>query len=243
VICQPALGIGRVGELGNGKVRVDYFESIADPVAESRWVEVTECRPARLDIQTRVYWQNADTGNWHTGRVVGGEPPVYFVRSPNSKEDFKVPEAQLRVRWDRSVRNPIDVLLAGANESGYYGNTRLPMVRNLIDQRAASGSAFALLSSGVEIFQHQVDAAMTVISDPVQRYLLADEVGLGKTIEAGFVIRQVLLDEPASRVTIVAPDALRRQWQEELRSKFFIDDFPQGCGQSRYCCSEGWFEA
>ena len=67
---------------------------------------------------------------------------------------------------------------------------------------------------------------MTVISDPVQRYLLADEVGLGKTIEAGLVIRQVLLDEPMSQIAIVAPNALRRQWRDELRSKFFVDDFP-----------------
>ena len=67
---------------------------------------------------------------------------------------------------------------------------------------------------------------MTVIGDPVQRYLLADEVGLGKTIEAGFVIRQVLLDEPMSRIVILAPDSLRRQWREELLGKFFIDDFP-----------------
>ena len=89
-------------------------------------------------------------------------------------------------------------------------------MRSLIAQRAACGSAFTLLSSGVEIFRHQVHAAMTVISDPVQRYLLADEVGLGKTIEAGFVIRQVLLDEPMSRIVVIAPDALRRQWQDEL---------------------------
>ncbi len=124
------------------------------------------------------------------------------------------------------VRNPVDVLIAGANESGYFSNARLPMMRSLVTQRAACGSAFTLLSSGVEIFRHQVHAAMTVISDPVQRYLLADEVGLGKTIEAGLVIRQVLLDEPTSKIVVIAPNTLRRQWQDELRSKFFVGDFP-----------------
>ena len=69
-------------------------------------------------------------------------------------------------------------------------------------------------------------AALTVLSDPVQRYLLADEVGLGKTIEAGFVIRQTLLDHPDARIVVLAPDALRPQWAQELREKFFIDDFP-----------------
>ena len=100
------------------------------------------------------------------------------------------------------------------------------MVGNLIAQRAASASIPALLSSAVEIYPHQIRAALTVLSDPVQRYLLADEVGLGKTIEAGYVARQVLLDQPRARIAIVVPDVLRRQWRSELVEKFFIDDFP-----------------
>ena len=226
VNCPGALGIGRVSEIDGSKVKVDYFESVADPIAESRWVAAEVSRSVKLQDQTRVYWQDPDTGAWRAGRVVGGDQVEYFVRFPNSKIDRKVPEVQLRVRWDLPVRNPVDVLAAGANESGYYANARVPILRNLVAQRAASGSAFTILSSSVEIFRHQVHAAMTVIGDPVQRYLLADEVGLGKTIEAGFVIRQVLLDAPMSRIVIIAPDSLRRQWREELLSKFFIDDFP-----------------
>ena len=220
-------GIGRVGAVDGAKVRIDCFESVAAPVVDSRWVAATECRPVKLHVQTRVYWQDSDTGNWRAGRIVGEEVPRYFVRLPNSDEDFLVPEDQLRVRWDRPVSNPVDVLVAGANETAYFRDARLPMLQSLVAQRAASGGASALLSSAVEIFPHQVHAALTVLSDPVQRYLLADEVGLGKTIEAGFVIRQVLLDEPRSRVVVITPDILRRQWQTELREKFFVDDFPQ----------------
>lgn len=219
-------GIGRVGAVDGDRVRVDCFESVAAPVVGSRWVAASECRPARLLVQTRVYWQDPDTGNWRAGRIVGGDASQYFVRLPNSELDFRIPEFQLRVRWDRPVGNPVDVLVAGANESAYFRYARLPMLRSLVVQRAACGGASALLSSAVEIFPHQVHAALTVLSDPVQRYLLADEVGLGKTIEAGLVIRQVLLDQPRSRVAVITPDILRRQWQEELREKFFIDDFP-----------------
>ena len=221
-----APGIGRVSGIDGAKVKIDYFESVAEPIAESRRVAAKVCRPVKLQDQTRVYRKDPDTGAWRSGRIVGGDQVEYFVRFPNATMDSKVPEAQLRVRWDLPVRNPVDVLAAGANESGYYSNARLPMLRSLVAQRAASGSAFTLLSSSVEIFQHQIHAAMTVIGDPVQRYLLADEVGLGKTIEAGFVIRQVLLDEPMSRIVIIAPDSLRRQWREELLGKFFIEDFP-----------------
>ena len=163
---------------------------------------------------------------WAAGRVVGGDPSAYFIRLPNSEFDRKVGEAELRVRWDRPVGDPVDVLIARANESPYFRDARLPMLRSLVSQRAASAGTPGLLSSSVEIYPHQVSAALTVLNDPVRRYLLADEVGLGKTIEAGLIIRQLLLDQPRSRVVIIAPDALRLQWQSELRDKFFTDDFP-----------------
>jgi len=82
-----------------------------------------------------------------------------------------------------------------------------------------------ILSSVVEFHEHQVEIARRILEDPIQRYLLADEVGLGKTIEAGFVIRQYLLDKPDGHILILAPPLLRRQWVAELREKFLIDDF------------------
>ena len=115
-----APGIGRVSEIDGATVTIDYFESVAEPVAESRRVAAEVCRPVKLQNQTRVYRQDPDTGAWRAGRIVGGDQAAYFVRFPNAALDSKVPEAQLRVRWDRPVRNPVDVLVAGANESGYY---------------------------------------------------------------------------------------------------------------------------
>ena len=219
-------GIGRIGEVDGERVRVDFFESIADFVAESRWLSAADCRHVILEPETRVYWRNPDTGDWLAGRVKGHSDDQYFVQFPNTEFDFPLPETELRVRWDRPVRNPVTVLAAGGNESAYFHDARLPLLKNLADQRAASASTFAFLSSAVELYPHQVRAALTVLSDPVQRYLLADEVGLGKTIEAGFVIRQTLLDHPDARIVVLAPDALRPQWAQELREKFFIEDFP-----------------
>jgi ATP-dependent helicase HepA len=127
-----APGIGRVSEIDGAKVRVDYFESVAEPIAESRRVAAEICRPVKLQDQTRVYRRDPDTGAWRAGRIVGGDQLEYFVRFPNATRDSKVPEVQLRVRWDLPVRNPVDVLAAGANESGYYSNARLPMLRDLV---------------------------------------------------------------------------------------------------------------
>jgi ATP-dependent helicase HepA len=219
-------GIARIAGYEGVAVRVDAFESVAVPVARTWRVPADECRQVRLMQQTRVYWEDPDTGRWQAGRIVGGGPDTYFVRIPNRDQDFEVPQAHLRVRWERPIQSPAEVLAAGAQESPYFRDARLPMLRSLVAQRAACASLPALLSASIEIYPHQVQTAMTVISDPVQRYLLADEVGLGKTIEAGLVIRQLLLDRPRAQILVVAPAVLRRQWQDELRTKFFIDDFP-----------------
>lgn len=218
------LGTGRIESVDSGVARVEWFESIAQPVAHRESVKLGDCRRKVLVPQTRAYWRHSD--RWFVGRVVWGDGGRYALRLPNSKQDIPVPGRELYVRWSRPVADPIDVLLAGGAESPYFRDTRIPFLASLVAQRAASGGLPALLSSAVELYPHQIRAARQVLADPVQRYLLADEVGLGKTIEAGFVLRQYLIDNPGGSVLVIAPEELRRQWQQELRDKFFIDDFP-----------------
>lgn len=219
-------GVGTIGEISAHRARVDFFASVAEPVVESNWVALIDCSLTLLDPETRVYWRNPDTGTWSPGRIASRVDENYYVTFPNHNFDFPVPQAELRARWDGDLTDPASVLGAAAHESGYFRNTRLPFLRGLIAQRGASANTASFLSSAVEIYPHQVDAALTVLSDPVQRYLLADEVGLGKTIEAGYVIRQTLLDNPTARIVVITPNNLRRQWLSELLSKFFINDFP-----------------
>ncbi|KAF2418199.1 restriction endonuclease subunit R [Microbacterium sp. B35-30] len=128
----------------------------------------------------------------------------------------------------------MQVLLSGANETPRYRDAREPVRRLLLEERAATASATGIMSAGVRIHAHQVSAALRIIRDPVQRYLLADEVGMGKTIQAGLVMRQLLIDQPGRRIGVIVPDALIAQWRSELRDKFHLDDFPIGPGGSPY---------
>ena len=83
----------------------------------------------------------------------------------------------------------------------------------------------ALLSSAIELEAHQVEVVRRILQDPIQRYLLADEVGLGKTIEAGILIRQCFLDGgPQTQVIVLTPVALVPQWRAELVTKFLLGD-------------------
>jgi ATP-dependent helicase HepA len=91
-------------------------------------------------------------------------------------------------------------------------------------------SATGVMSAGVGIHD-QINAALRIIDDPIQRYLLADEVGMGKTIQAGFVMRQLLIDNPKGRIGFIVPEALREQWHAELLGKFYLDDFATADGR------------
>lgn len=81
----------------------------------------------------------------------------------------------------------------------------------------------SLFNASVDLNPHQLDAALFAFRSPLSRgAILADEVGLGKTIEAGIIISQ-LWAERKRRILIVAPSTLRKQWAQELRDKFYID--------------------
>jgi SNF2 family DNA or RNA helicase len=86
----------------------------------------------------------------------------------------------------------------------------------------------APLQSSVVPLAHQLYALNRAMSQHRIRYLLADEVGLGKTIEAGLILRELTLRGMAKRVLVVAPKGLVSQWQAEMRLHFgeklqFID--------------------
>ena len=78
-------------------------------------------------------------------------------------------------------------------------------------------------TSAVEPWPHQTYIAERVVATFPRRVLVADEVGLGKTISAGLVIRQLVLSGRARRVLILTPKSVQRQWQEELFEKFALN--------------------
>ncbi|WP_059103314.1 DEAD/DEAH box helicase [Shouchella shacheensis] len=76
-------------------------------------------------------------------------------------------------------------------------------------------------------FDHQIEAAQTVIEQMNGKAILADEVGLGKTIEAGLILKEYMIRGLVKKALILVPASLVSQWAVELNSKFHIPAVPQ----------------
>ncbi|MEU7800668.1 protein DpdE [Micromonospora arborensis] len=181
-------------------------------------------RPVQLERHQRVWCRIR--GTWRVAFVdsCDSRGESYLVDFPDGGAEY-VPVGSLYARWAQPVRDPVALLKAGAVEHRFIHDRRAAFVRDVLRQRLAAQGLAGVWSSGVETHAHQVGAARRILADPVRRYLLADEVGLGKTIEAGMVLRQLLLDD-VGEALVLTPDGLSEQWQNELWSKFRVDQFP-----------------
>ncbi len=131
------------------------------------------------------------------------------------KPDGNTPEGELRIKNEDHIR-------------GLFGNTPLPDGRRFILKTEsfilklayAYNKILSLSNSRTRILAHQVESTHRIVNSFKQRFLIADEVGLGKTIEAGLVIKEMIYRQGYKRIIIICPASLLFQWQNEMESKF-----------------------
>ncbi len=94
--------------------------------------------------------------------------------------------------------------------------------RGLLADAFSEGDLCAVASANIDLLPHQLEPAIAVVRGHGCRLLLADDVGLGKTIQAGVVIAELRARSAADRVLILTPAGLREQWAEELLRRFDV---------------------
>jgi superfamily II DNA or RNA helicase len=95
--------------------------------------------------------------------------------------------------------------------------------RALIAADGPPGSLRTARSARIELLPHQLEPALAVLRGLGTRLLLADEVGLGKTIQAGLILSELIARGSIDRVLVLTPPGLREQWRQELWDRFTID--------------------
>ncbi|MFH7024686.1 MAG: protein DpdE [Heteroscytonema crispum UTEX LB 1556] len=219
------LGIGKVTEISDLDAIVEYFCSVGQRIEKT--LPLNSLYQVKLQPQTRCYIRSEVQDTWIIGRVFEWDEDrlKYQIDLPDKKTAIAT-DQDIYVRCNIPIVDPIETLAMKGHETPYFHDKRLAFVKCLIKQRAVSRGMTGLISSNINLYPHQVEVVRRVLEDPTQRYLLADEVGLGKTIEAGVILRQYLLDEPKKRAVVLVPQYLLEQWRIELENKFYLSHFP-----------------
>ncbi len=143
-----------------------------------------------------------------------------------SVEDDALGE-ELQVVWELEPGASVMEKVALPEPTGFDAPARLTAFLDAVRWGAASTADMRSIQSpfrsGISIEDYQLDPVFRAIQMPRVSLLIADDVGLGKTIEAGMTILELILRHRARKVVVVCPASLQVQWQEQMRDKFGLD--------------------
>lgn len=151
---------------------------------------------------------------------------VVTPHGPGIVEDTQAERYRVAGQWHPeaalSPTRPRSEVLAMLRERRFTtpGNFSLRRSVLTLDDERRADALGAMLAARVRVLPHQLGVVQRVLAAPRPRFILADEVGLGKTIEAGMIFSALRLAGLAERVLVVVPDHLRVQWLLELRQRF-----------------------
>ena len=195
---EPELGLGTVMETGEGRVQVLY------PATSEVRVYTEENAPLRR-VTFRVGESIEDQeGNSRTVESIEETNGALVYRGT----DWEMPEAQLNDRL--SVHGPMDRLRGGHVDDAAVFALRQRALEQMYRWRQSPVRGF--VGGRIDLIPHQLYIAREVGNRLAPRVLLADEVGLGKTIEAGLIVHRQLVTGRAARVLILVPESLVHQW-------------------------------
>lgn len=139
----------------------------------------------------------------------GPEPDLFtYINEQKAPEELTL-QGEEEVRWAFSRLGP-------SGDCRYQLKTE----SYLLKLAHAYKKIMSLSNSRTRILAHQVESTHIIVNSLNKRYLIADEVGLGKTIEAGLVIKEFIYRYNYERILIACPASLLNQWQNEMSGKF-----------------------
>jgi len=150
-------------------------------------------------------------------RELGGQHQV-LVDFPDLHQQRWLPYETLR-----GVNSPRDYFLAGRIEPGSAERFRLRNLARAIETWHENTGGLSHLD--IDPLPHQIHLVHHILASGNLNWLIADDVGLGKTIEVGMLLSALDHRKAAKRVLVVCPAGLAKQWQEELRWKFGFEGY------------------
>ncbi|MGQ9426326.1 RNA polymerase-associated protein RapA [Gilvimarinus sp. F26214L] len=208
---EPELGLGIISDNENRRVTISF-----PAAAERRTYALDNAPISRVQYQVGDEVKHVD-GKHFTVTAVDESGNCLMYTGVDS-EGAEVTFAELELDSFVQFSRPQDRLFSGQVDKLSHYRLRYQTLRH---REAQNHSAVrGLLGARVQLLPHQLHIANEVARRHAPRVLLADEVGLGKTIEAGLIIHQQLFTGKAQRVLIAPPESLVHQWLVEMLRRF-----------------------
>lgn len=208
---EAELGLGIIVECSGRHVTVSF------PAAAERRLYAEKEAPL-----TRVIYNEGDQVNTieHQGVtiVAAQEQQNCIMYTAVSADGVRLEFSELELDSFIHFSKPEDRLFAGQIDK--QRDFRLRYQTRLIGHHLQQSRVQGLFGPRIDLLPHQLYIAHSVANRYAPRVLLADEVGLGKTIEAGLIIHQQLVKGTAKRILIAVPEALQHQWLVEMLRRF-----------------------
>ncbi len=204
---EPELGLGEVRAVGPRTVTLWFGAT-----KESRQYVASDEAPIR-----RAAFRPGDTITTQDGRTA----VVDSVSERNGLLHYRFGDrecSEADLSHALSFNSPLERLFAGQFDPSNVFELRLEALRHQHHRRQSAVRGF--VGGRIDLLPHQLGIAAEVTSRLLPRVLLADEVGLGKTIEACLIVHRLLLTGRAQRVLVIVPETLVHQWFLELLRRF-----------------------
>ena len=208
---EPDLGLGVIAETDGRHVQLRFGAS-----GQRRNYAVASAPLSRVRFEVDDDIED-QAGQVLTVLAVEEQLGLLRYRCVNARGDV-VELAESMLNDHLQLNRPQDRLLARRIDPDIWFSLRYQTWLQTADLWRAPG--FGLQGARVDLVPHQLHIATEVASRIMPRVLLADEVGLGKTIEAGLILHRLVQTERVRRVLIVVPDALVNQWLVEMLRRF-----------------------
>jgi ATP-dependent helicase HepA len=211
-------GLGLCTAVYETSADIAYY-TVAGEAPEVENLPVSEIRLPNSYTGYRAWVPKENFGFWpalierHDGRG-------FVLHTPSGSR--RVSPLDVVIRRSEPFTRPLAAVRTGATDDPALYLARRDFLAELALQATACRGYDSVPSAAIDLYDHQLETLQRVLEDPVPRFVLADEVGLGKTIEAALIVRQTLLDDDSAQVYISTPSTLVRQWRSELASKFLL---------------------
>lgn len=194
--------------------------------------EVDRCK---VSAGSKVIYKNMVAGEvlQYCGKDENGFYNYYIKLISENNEIVIAKEKDITVQYDDGDYNPVKQLLNYEFQNPIWYKNRSIVSSYMNTIKNAPYGFELLLGSRVYLLPHQIDTIIKGISEDSCRLMLADEVGLGKTIEACVIFKGLSQRKRNFKTLIIVPESLIIQWQNELSYKFWMD-VPIWEGKSSY---------